>query len=353
MRETDIREKSSRFIVTLYLIADKSVGKEIDRSRVFEILGIHFDDEQAIMFNLARNKWVRWKNRDLISITYKGQIEAEKVMEATYPQREHKVLKAIYEMGNRQSNVLILIDDLAEAVEMSFEELNPILIEIETGKGLIDGINEAVSILPLGIETLEKNQTPLKSKSQTMQKQTDPKKVFVVHGRNLNARNEMFRFLRSIGLQPLEWSEAVKATGKGSPYVGEILDTSFSIAQAIIVLFTPDDEAKLLDEFINENDETYERELTPQARPNVIFEAGMAMGRNPDRTVLVELGKLRPFSDIYGRHVIRLNNSSQRKQEFAHRLETAGCRVNLAGTDWHTEGNFDSAIASSKKKVTK
>jgi DNA-binding MarR family transcriptional regulator len=174
-----------------------------------------------------------------------------------------------------------------------------------------------------------------------MQIEIDQKKVFVVHGRNGEARKALFSFLRSIGLHPIEWSEAIKATGKASPYVGEILDAAFSNAQAIVVLFTPDDEAKLREPFIKSDDEIYEKELTPQARPNVIFEAGMAMGRNPERTILVELGKLRPFSDVYGRHVVQLNNSTQRRQELAHRLETAGCAVNLFGTDWHTEGFFD------------
>ncbi|MCZ7537472.1 MAG: nucleotide-binding protein [Acidimicrobiia bacterium] len=31
----------------------------------------------------------------------------------------------------------------------------------------------------------------------------------------------MFDFLRAIGLQPIEWTQAVALTGKGSPYIGE------------------------------------------------------------------------------------------------------------------------------------
>jgi predicted nucleotide-binding protein len=129
-------------------------------------------------------------------------------------------------------------------------------------------------------------------------------------------------------------------TGKAAPYVGEILYTAFSKARAVVVVMTPEDEARLMDRFVRPDDPSHERELTPQARPNVLFEAGMAMGRNPERTVLVEFGKLRPFSDIGGRHVIRINNSTERRQELAERLRMAGCLVNLAGTDWHTAGDF-------------
>jgi predicted nucleotide-binding protein len=169
----------------------------------------------------------------------------------------------------------------------------------------------------------------------------NPQIVFVVHGRNEVARKTMFDFLRAIGLKPLEWSEAVKATGEASPYIGQILDKAFSIAQAIVVLMTPDDEAWLRKEFHLSHDAPYEKEPTGQARPNVLFEAGMAMGRNPTQTVLVELGTLRPFSDVGGRHVLRMNNSIERRQELADRLKTAGCPVNLTGAEWHTVGSFE------------
>jgi predicted nucleotide-binding protein len=170
---------------------------------------------------------------------------------------------------------------------------------------------------------------------------TDSRNVFVVHGRNPEAHNSLFRFLRSIGLRPLEWSQAIQLTGKASPFIGEILDVAFSNAQAVVVLMTPDDVAQLQAQFRSQHDPPYESQLTGQARPNVLFEAGMAMGRNPERTILVELGALRPFSDIAGRHTVRLGNDSKARHELAQRLQTAGCAVDLSGRDWHTEGDFD------------
>ena len=169
-----------------------------------------------------------------------------------------------------------------------------------------------------------------------------PKKfrVFVVHGRDEKVRRALSDFLRTIGLKPIEWSVAVTLTGKTSPYVGEILDAAMLHAQAIVVLFTGDDLVRLKDEFLWVNDPAYERKTTPQSRPNVIFEAGMALGKYPERTILVQVGILRPFSDIAGRHFIRLKNTSKSRQELAQRLKLAGCNVDLSGTDWHDAGSF-------------
>ena len=193
---------------------------------------------------------------------------------------------------------------------------------------------------------------PQSEPTRTLRPGTDAQKVFVIHGRNDAAREAMFTFLRVIGLHPLEWPEVVQATGKTAPYIGEILDTAFSEALAVVALFTPDDEARLREQLRKEDDPSHETELAGQARPNVLFEAGMAMGCSQSRTILVELGNLRPFSDVGGRHTIRINNSSQRRQELAQRLQAAGCPVNLTGTDWHTAGDFESALTMTISKYS-
>jgi len=65
-----------------------------------------------------------------------------------------------------------------------------------------------------------------------------PKSVFVVHGRNEALRKAVFDFLRSIGLSPLEWTQAVKLTGDGSPYIGQILDADH-IKRGSEIMITP------------------------------------------------------------------------------------------------------------------
>ncbi|HEV2124135.1 MAG TPA: nucleotide-binding protein, partial [Chloroflexota bacterium] len=169
------------------------------------------------------------------------------------------------------------------------------------------------------------------------------RRIFVVHGRNRQLRDAPCTFLRALTLQPIEWAQAIAATGKAAPYISEVLDAGFGLAHACVVLLTPDDEARLRQELRHPTDPLYEGQLTGQARPNVLYEAGLARGRFPDRTVLVEVGSLRPFTDVAGIHTIRLSNDSARRQELAQRLALAGCTIDLTGTDWHTAGDFSPA----------
>lgn len=182
-----------------------------------------------------------------------------------------------------------------------------------------------------------------KRSSKTHRRTTERRRgntVFVVHGRNDAARKALFAFLRSLSLKPLEWTQAIRRTGQGSPYVGTILEQAFHEAAAVVVLLTPDDDARLRKKYRRSREPSYETKLTGQARPNVLFEAGMAFGKNPNSTVLVQLGEIRPFSDVAGRHIVRLSNDPTSRQELAVKLANAGCNVDTTGTDWLEVGDF-------------
>lgn len=162
----------------------------------------------------------------------------------------------------------------------------------------------------------------------------------MIHGRNTMAKEAMFEFLRCINLEPMEWSQAVAQPLPAIPYIGEVLDKAFSKAQALIVLLTGDDLAKLDNQFVlpGEDPDT----LTPQARPNVLFEAGMAIGRHPQKVILVQIGKVRPFSNIFGRYIICMDNTIDKRQDLIDSLKKVGCQVDITNNRcWTSAGNFD------------
>ena len=163
---------------------------------------------------------------------------------------------------------------------------------------------------------------------------SNPRKVFVIHGRDEQVRVATFQFLRALGLHPLEWEELVRATGTATPFLGEVVAEAFTDIQAAVVLLTPDDVAHLHPHLQEPDDPSYETALTGQARPNVILEAGMALALYRSRTVIVEFGQLRPFADLGGFNVIRFDGTVQRLQKIANRLKIAGCAVDDSNTDW-------------------
>ncbi|MDM8007400.1 MAG: nucleotide-binding protein [Phycisphaerae bacterium] len=184
-----------------------------------------------------------------------------------------------------------------------------------------------------------------------------PNQVFVVHGRDLVAKVATFAFLRSVGVKPIEWNAALAMSKKAAPFIGEILDAAFGQARAVVVLLTPDDLAQLRPDLVLPNDKPYERTPTGQARPNVLFEAGMAFATHPGQTILVQLGHVREFSDVAGRHVVHMTNDYAKRQEFATKLKNAGCDVDTSGSDWVTAGDFTDpqarvpVVGSPKRKL--
>jgi predicted nucleotide-binding protein len=164
--------------------------------------------------------------------------------------------------------------------------------------------------------------------------------VFVVHGRDEALRKSMFAFLRALGLKPMEWGDAVAEAKGANPQIESIIDTAMSRVQAVIVLFSPDEEARLREELCARDEKSTEGKLAGQPRPNVLFEAGLALGRHPEKTLLVQVGKVRGFTDIAGRHLAKLTNEIVRRNDVANRLDKIGCTISKRGDDWMTEGDF-------------
>jgi predicted nucleotide-binding protein len=175
------------------------------------------------------------------------------------------------------------------------------------------------------------------------------KNVMVVYGRDQVLRDDLFNFLRALKLNPIEWSEAVKATNKASPYVGEILDAAFKMAQAVVVLLSPDEFVQLRVELCSGEVE-FAKEQGFHPRANVLIEAGMALATKEERTLIVKVGNVKVPSDIQGRHLIEMDGSAEQRNELAQRLKTAGCEPDTGNKDWYRIGNFDRKDVVIRKK---
>lgn len=239
------------------------------------------------------------------------------------------------ELASMQGEIPALANVLTEfCLESDPLRLRPLeLVIAETSSSLSahPSVRRSISKEPLlsGVDDVAAQGKPLRSN-----------KVLVVHGRNQHLRDDLFHILRAAGLEPIEWGEAIAMTRQAAPYIGQVLDAAFANAQAVVVLLTPDDEVRLAEEFWKEHEGSDERELRRQPRPNVLFEAGLAFGLHPERTTLVQVGDVKSFSDVAGRHIVHLDDNPESRRDLLSRLEKSGCEVRWDRGDWLRVGRF-------------
>ncbi|GFH38304.1 nucleotide-binding protein [Streptomyces pacificus] len=164
--------------------------------------------------------------------------------------------------------------------------------------------------------------------------------VFVVHGRDEEVRTAMFGLLRRLDLRPLEWERLVRGAGGTAPFLGEVVEKALSQAQAALVLLTPDDVAMLHPHLMGFNEQPHEVRLTGQPRQNVLIELGMALMAYPERTIIVQVGQVRPASDLAGRNVVHFDGSEAAVSKIVERLKGAHCDLDDTRPDWRDISYF-------------
>jgi predicted nucleotide-binding protein len=174
----------------------------------------------------------------------------------------------------------------------------------------------------------------------------DPKRVFVIYGQNTDAHHQMLMFLRALKLDPRDFDEVARELGT-SPSIFDVVLHGMSQAAGVVALFTPDEWAVLRPEHDPER-RTGDSSRRWQARPNVIFEAGMALGTDRKRTILVKLGPdVSLFSDVSGMLYVALDNTPKKRNALRDMLEAAGCTPDMktsAHLSVESAGDFESCV---------
>jgi hypothetical protein len=83
----------------------------------------------------------------------------------------------------------------------------------------------------------------------------------------------------------------------------------------------------------------------------MIFEAGMAFGRDRERVLFVLLGNVELFTDVQGVHVFRPTNRPDGPRATLRRtLKNLGCPVS-ENTAWMSQGDFESVVVAPPSKI--
>ncbi|MDE0089526.1 MAG: nucleotide-binding protein [Candidatus Poribacteria bacterium] len=141
-------------------------------------------------------------------------------------------------------------------------------------------------------------------------------KVFVVHGRDLDAANSIARVVEKLGLEAIILHEK---PDEGKTII-EKLEARAKNASFAIVLFTPDDVGTLKGEA--------DLGVNPRARQNVIFELGYFIGKlGRERVRSIFKSEVELPSDIDGILYIKMDEFEAWKQKLTQELASAGIAI--------------------------
>lgn len=220
-------------------------------------------------------------------------------------------------------------------------------LEVETAVGYLQALDTLASLTGLPPRATTEKIEVMSSADQPSRAEpaTDPRAVFLVHGRNEAATTAMTEFLQGLDLSVISWTQANNAARRKvgrQPSTLETVEAGLYAAATVVVLFTPDD-LVILDPRVAPG----ETDLAGQARANVILEAGMIIGMAHGKAVFVQLGGQRPISDIVGLNFVNMGDKPGQRDDLADRLgpEGVGLPVKKDLRRLLSAGRFDDALS--------
>ncbi len=168
------------------------------------------------------------------------------------------------------------------------------------------------------------SQATVSSESTTGAQETVPRRVFIVYGHDIQAREQLELLLRRLRLDPI----VLQNIPSGGDTIIEKLEALEEDADYACVLVTPDDEGRKRSEASEGT-----ANLRPRARQNVVLELGMVLSRlgRSRVAVLMKGDNIERPSDIDGLIYIPFSNHIQEaKDSLAANLQKAGFDIQIA-----------------------
>ncbi len=143
-------------------------------------------------------------------------------------------------------------------------------------------------------------------------------KIFIVHGHDMEARDQLELILMRLGLQPFIMQNSY---GGGNTIIEALEKNIYEETAFGIILMTPDD--------FGYNKEQTDKDRQPRARQNVILEMGMIMAKlGREKMAILKKGVLEIPSDCDG--ILRIEFNGHVKEiasKLAQRLQAAGFNI--------------------------
>lgn len=143
---------------------------------------------------------------------------------------------------------------------------------------------------------------------------------------------QLHLFLKSLGLTAIDWDQDVQLSGNPAGVPWKDARQAMLGGVPTLVVFTPDERVG--------DSEGSDGAMQPRA--DVLFDAGYALGSDPDGTVFVRIGDCRLPDDDIERRSLALDDGEQSRSKLIARLQQAGLKIDTAKRDWVTAGVFGS-----------
>ena len=203
-------------------------------------------------------------------------------------------------------------EQLREFKEISFVSLEDVVRGSDGRDTYFRALRRADQNIQSMIDEIEEyweDQNPNVQKDRVPQ---DARKLFIVHGRDAGAKDEVARFLERLDLEPVVLAEM--------PSEGKTIIEKFEAYAEVgyaIVLLTADDSGALKGQMPQ-----------PRARQNVIFELGFFIGKlGRERVCALTRGEPEVPSDYAGVAYIPLDSSGAWQMSLIRELKAAGLEV--------------------------
>lgn len=189
--------------------------------------------------------------------------------------------------------------DPAPGVNSPIQEFNTLNFEENVPESSENVPEPPVKVQPENIDWIEKSN-----------------KIFIVHGHDDLAKEQVARFISQIGLEPIILHEQASS---GKTIIEKI--ESFSDVGFAVVLYTPCD---IGSKKVNNSG------LKERARQNVVFEHGYFVGTLGRKNVTAFVkGDIEKPNDISGVVYIDFDERGAWKMEFAKELKSAGYKIDM------------------------
>lgn len=229
------------------------------------------------------------------------------------------LIASLQEKYNKEAKELLMIPIIVDELFI----LNSSKQETNKIHGIINTYNITDKIMEEAENMLE-NEINKNGNRITIIEEKNSDKIFIVHGHDNSAKNELARFIERIGLKAIILHE--QANG-GNTIIEKIEEYANTVGFAII-LYTACDKGK----------SKKEDDLKDRARQNVVFEHGYFVGKlGRNRVIALNKENIETPSDINGVIYIPMDSNEGWQTKILQELIKAGYTIDANNIFKHTD----------------